>query len=156
MDNVQKTYVPNLLGIMAVITKKSLIQTVKPEENLPEFTVLFVVSPQKMELYSQSETLLTDVLLNNIFDSYLKRKYNKNLSDFSQEEAEKELTKFLNTHHIQIHQSAIPIDFLIFENVSEEELRRLLEEESKVKSEAKNFLIVPDSDFGEEKEDEVN
>lgn len=156
MANLQKTYMPNLIGIVGIITKRSLIQTANQEENLPEFTVLFIVSPQKMELYSQSETLLSDVILNNIFDSYLKRKYNKNLSDFSQEEAGEELIKFLNTHHIQIHQSAIPIDFLIFENVSEEELRRLLEEESKVKSEAKNFLIVPDSDFEEEKENEVD
>lgn len=124
-------YLPNFLGIVSVVTKKSVLETNEPLE--PYFIMFMLVTPQKMELYSQAGSLLQEVILHNLLDSYVKKEYGKELKDMDEKEAQKLLSEFLKKYQVNIQPHPIPLDFVVLENIDEEELKKLVEQE-KLKS----------------------
>ncbi|ABJ91438.1 hypothetical protein YS40_044 [Thermus phage phiYS40] len=128
-------YLPNFLGIVSVVTKKSVVETNEPLE--PYFIMFMLVTPQKMELYSQAGSLLQEVILHNLLDSYVKKEYGKELKEMDEKEAQKMLSEFLRKYQVNIQPQPIPLDFVVLENIDEEELKKLVEQE-KLKS---GFLV---------------
>ncbi len=123
----QLNYLPAYLGIVIIVSKKGVLETTEPKE--PEFVLLLMITPQKLELYSQAEIILQEVILHNVLDSYVKRKYNKTLKDLDEKTAQKYLTELLNNYSISIQPHSLPLDYVVIENVDENELRKLVEAE---------------------------
>lgn len=132
LSKKELNYLPNYLGIMAVVTKKSVIEAASASQE-PLFVMMILVTPQKLELYSEAEVLLQEMIIHNVLDAYVKKMYDRELKDLQERELQKYLTEMLNKYHIAIQPNPIPLDYIVVENVDEETLRKFVEEEKQKK-----------------------
>lgn len=109
------------IGIPVAITKQ---QTIVSTENKPQViaTFLFLVPVNKLELYSQNEKVMMDVIVTNALSVYLDKVKGIKINDLSESGLQKEFRSFTTKYDVLVSPNVFPLDEVIFDNVPEESI----------------------------------